>query len=196
MRSIAHLGYYLLFLPFSVGLGQDVLIVYFSAGGHTAAMAQAVAKGVRSVSGAEANVLSVDQAKASDALAADAIILGSPVYNANVAPSIQNFINSWPFKEQKFQDKVGAAFVTGGGISAGEELVQLNILHSMMIFNMIIVGGPSWQQAFGASAITGEEPFNRASGEGLIHPDFLVKGEALGRRVAVLSSRLSRARSR
>jgi multimeric flavodoxin WrbA len=157
-------------------------------------MADAVARGVRSASGATAKVLSVDQAKASDALSADAIILGSPVYNANVAPPIQDFINSWPFEEQKFRNKVGAAFVTGGGISAGEELVQLNILHSMLIFNMIIVGGPNWQQAFGASAITGETPFNQEDAEEIVHPDFLAKGAALGRRVADLSRRLNAAR--
>lgn len=196
MRIIAKFGICLLFLPLSIGLGQDVLIVYFSAQGHTAAMAEAVARGVRSVSGATAKVLSVDQAQASDALSADAIILGSPVYNANVAPPIQDFMNGWPFEERKFQDKVGAAFVTGGGISAGEELVQLNILHSMLIFNMIIVGGPNWRQAFGASAITGEKPFNHEAGEDVVHPDFLAKGEALGRRVADLSHRLNLALQR
>ncbi|MFC1583595.1 flavodoxin family protein [Candidatus Neomarinimicrobiota bacterium] len=194
MRSMVYFRCWILFLPFSIGLSQEVLVVYFSTHGHTAAMADAVAQGVRSVSGVTAKVLSVDQAKVNDALSADAIILGSPVYNANVAPPIQDFINSWPFEGQKFQDKIGAAFVTGGGISAGEELVQLNILHSMLIFRMIIVGGPNWEQAFGASAITGETPFNHEAGEEIVHPDFLAKGEALGRRVAVLSNRLNPAR--
>jgi NAD(P)H dehydrogenase (quinone) len=191
MKSIVGFICCLIFLPLSTGQSQDVLIVYFSTHGHTAVMADAVAKGVRSVSGATAKVLSVDQAKVSDALSSDAIILGSPVYNANVAPPIQDFMNSWPFEGQLFKDKLGAAFVTGGGISAGEELVQLNILHSMLIFNMVIVGGPNWQQAFGASAITGEAPFKQRAGKEIVHPDFLAKGEALGRRVADLSHRLN-----
>lgn len=171
---------------------QNVLIVYYSARGHTAALAEAVATGARSVPGASVELLPVDKASAEHVLAADAIILGSPVYNANVAPPLQQFINSWPFDGQPLKDKLGAAFVTAGGISAGEELTQLNLLHTMLIFNMVVVGGPSWQQAFGASGITGEEPFD-AEKERLVQPQFLAKGEALGRRVAELAGRLKRA---
>ncbi|MFB0516283.1 MAG: flavodoxin family protein [Candidatus Neomarinimicrobiota bacterium] len=170
--------------------GQNVLIVYYSVQGHTAAMAEAVAEGARSVSGAAVKLLPVDKATYSDVLAAEAIILGSPVHNANVAPPIQQFINSWPIAGQPLKDKIGAAFVTGGGISAGEELTQLNLLHTMLIFNMIVVGGPTWQQAFGASGITGEAPFNDEQVEGLVQPQFLAKGEALGKRVAELAGRL------
>ena len=53
------------------------------------------------------------------------------------------------------RDKVGAAFVTAGGISAGEEAVQLAILRAMLVYNMIVVGGADWTAAFGASAVTG-----------------------------------------
>jgi NAD(P)H dehydrogenase (quinone) len=196
MTGFTRFGYWLLLLPLSIGLSQDVLIVYHSTEGHTAAMAEAVARGVRAVDGATAMVLSVDHAKADDALFADAIILGSPVYNANVAPSIQEFINSWPFDGQRFQNKVGAAFATGGGMSAGEELVQLNILHSMLIFNMVVVGGPNWRQAFGASAITDEKGLIPESGAEVVHADFLARGEALGRRVAELSYRLNPGKTR
>lgn len=179
--------------------GQEVLIVYYSARGHTAAMAEAVAGGARSVPGVSVKLRPVDQATNEDVLAADAIILGSPVYNANVVPPIQRFINNWPFvqpdssgKGGPLRDKLGAAFVTAGGISAGEELTQLNILHSMLIFNMIVVGGPSWNQAFGASGITGEEPFSNKGGAGRVPPQFLAKGAALGKRVAELAKQLQR----
>ena len=173
--------------------GQNILIVYYSAQGHTAALAEAVAGGARSVPGVSVKLLPVDQAANEDVLAADAIILGSPVYNANVAPPIQRFINGWPFEGQPLKDKLGAAFVTAGGLSAGEELAQLNILHSMLIFNMIVVGGPTWQQAFGASGITGEEPFADKGREGAVHPSFLAKGKALGKRVAELASKMQQA---
>ncbi len=113
------------------------------------------------------------------------------MYNANVAPPIQRFINNWPFvrtdssgKGGPLRDKLGAAFVTAGRISAGEELAQLNILNAMLIFNMIVVGGPSWHQAFGASGITGEEPFIDKERKGEVHHRFLAKGAALGKRVA------------
>ncbi|MBI2487839.1 MAG: flavodoxin domain-containing protein [Deltaproteobacteria bacterium] len=70
-----------------------VLIVYYSVQGHTRAMAEAVANGARSVKGVNVKLLSVKEAQISDVLSAVAIIIGSPVYNANVAPPMQEFIN-------------------------------------------------------------------------------------------------------
>jgi NAD(P)H dehydrogenase (quinone) len=166
-----------------------VLIVYYSVQGHTKVMAEAVAKGARSVSGVNIKLLPVAEATMKEVLAADAIILGTPVYNANIAPPIQQFINSWPFEGAPLRDKIGAAFVTAGGFSAGEELVQMNILHSMLIFGMILVGGPDWQQPFGASGIVAETPFHTERQFGKVDTRFLAKGEALGKRVAELARR-------
>jgi NAD(P)H dehydrogenase (quinone) len=168
----------------------SVLIVYYSAQGHTQAMAEAVAKGARSVIGVNVNLLSVEKAATADVLQADALIVGSPVYNANVAPPIQQFINDWPFEGAPLRDKIGAAFVTAGGISAGEELAQMNLLHSMLVFGMIVVGGPDWQQPFGASGIVAEKPFETEQRVGKVEEQFLRKGEALGKRAAQLAKRL------
>ena len=150
-------------------------------------MADAVYRGVKSVGGIDARLRFVAEADSSDVRSADAIILGSPVYNAAVAPQIQEFINAWPF-DGSMRNKIGAAFTTGGGISAGEELVQVSILHSMLVFGMIIVGGEQWTSAFGASAVTSEDPFKK----GRIDKAFLEKGEALGKRVATLVVKLGR----
>jgi len=166
-----------------------VLIAYFSSTGKTSVMAEAVAEGARAVGGVTVVLRTVQQATLDDVLTADAIIIGSPVYNANVAPEVQDFINRWPFQGAPLADKIGAAFCTGGGISAGEELVQLSILHSMLIFGMIVVGGPDWTQAFGASAVTQEAPFDEnAAGE--VAPAFKKKAFALGKRVAELTKRM------
>ncbi len=153
-------------------------------------MAEAVANGARSVKGVEVKLQTIAETTKADLLAADAIIVGSPVYNANVAPEVVSFMSRWPFEGAPFTEKIGAAFVTGGGISAGEELVQLNILHSMMIFGMIVVGGADWTSPFGASAITVEAPFDSVAGGKLVAQKFLQKGEGLGKRVAELSLRL------
>ncbi|MDZ7267240.1 MAG: flavodoxin family protein [candidate division KSB1 bacterium] len=179
--------------------GQDsvtVLIVYHSEHGHTAALAEAVARGARHVRGAVVELLPVAQASPSRVLAADAVILGCPVHNANVTPALQAFINRWPFAGAPLRDKIGAAFVTAGGISAGEELVQMNILHAMLIFGMIVVGGPDWRSAFGASAVVAEEPFSATRDSTLVAAPFLVKGEALGRRVAEVALRWRRGGTR
>ena len=183
-----------LWLAPDVSSSQDhprVLIVYYSGAGHTRTMAGAVADGARSVDAVLVVVRSVEEATTEDVLQADAIIVGSPVYNANVAPEVQSFINGWPFEGTPMTDKIGAAFCTAGGISAGEELVQLGILHSMLIFGMIVVGGPEWSQAFGASAVTQEHPFGETEWTGG-NSAFLKKGFALGRRVAELTKRMQR----
>src|SRR6056297_3012211 len=171
-------------------MAQKVLIVFHSETGNTEQMAQSVAEGARTVEGVEVILKSVYEVMADQLVESDAIIVGSPVYNANVSPEISAFIASWPFEGQPLKDKVGAAFVTAGGISAGEEIVQMNILQSMLVFGMIVVGGPDWTQPFGASAITGEPPFDVNEPEE-ISEQFKQKGFLLGERVAKITLKIS-----
>jgi len=171
-------------------MAQKVLIVFHSETGNTEQMAQSVAEGARTVEGVEVILKSVDDVTSDQLVESDAIIVGSPVYNANVSPEISAFIASWPFEGQPLKDKVGAAFVTAGGISAGEEIVQMNILQSMLVFGMIVVGGPDWTQPFGASAITGEPPFDVNEPEETSE-QFKQKGFLLGERVAKITLKIS-----
>lgn len=175
---------------FSVYSQTQVLVTYYSVDGHTKTLAESVSRGVISIEGVNVKLCPVHEVEHTDLLEAQAIIVGSPVYNANIAPAVSEFIMSWPFEGEPLKNKIGAAFVTGGGISAGEELAQLNILHSMMIFGMIIVGGSPWEQAFGASAITGELPFY--SVDGGLDEIFLNKGYQLGKRVAEITGRFNK----
>jgi NAD(P)H dehydrogenase (quinone) len=146
-----------------------------------------------SVKKVNVKLLTVTEATTEDLLKSDAVIVGSPVHSANIAPEVMSFMNRWPFGGSPMRDKIGAAFVSGGGISAGEELAQLNILHSMMVFGMIVVGGEDWTSAFGASAITDEKPFDQMTKGKDVAEEFLKKGEALGRRVAELTVRWKQA---
>jgi NAD(P)H dehydrogenase (quinone) len=185
MRRFILLSFLFLSLPF-LGHGQGqptVLIAYFSQSGNTKTLAHAVEEGAKSVAGVRVVLLPIDQVSNKEVLEADAIVVGSPVYNANVAPEVQKFINSWPFEGRPLKNKLGAAFVTGGGISIGEELVQLNLLHSMLIQGMLVMGGEETEAAFGASAITGEVPFQT----GKVEEQFLVKARGLGKRVAEMA---------
>jgi len=158
-----------------------VLIVYYSESGHTRELAGAVAIGAGSVKGVEVILRSVSEVDSSEVRSAAAVIVGTPVFNAAVSPQVQAFVNSWPF-DGTMKNKIGAAFTTGGGISAGEELVQVGILHSMLVFGMVVVGGEDWTSAFGASGVTNEGPFHK----GPIDKVFREKGQALGKRVAEL----------
>jgi NAD(P)H dehydrogenase (quinone) len=165
---------------------KNVLITYYSKTAHTQALAEEVAKGALTVPGVMVVLKNIAQTTTKDLLDADAIIIGSPVYNANIAPEVVQFISAWPFEGNPLKDKIGAAFVTAGGISAGEELAQVNLLHSMLIFGMIVVGGDHWTSAFGASAITNEGIFKTGQLDNL----FLQKGFNLGKRVATIAKKM------
>ena len=193
MRSLRAVSFALLLAlaPTSAMAETTVLVAYHSVKGHTRAMAEAVADGAREVEGVKVALRDVGAATQEEVLAANAIIVGSPVVNANVAPEVQRFINGWPFRGAPMRDKIGAAFATGGAFSAGEETVQLSILRSMLVFGMVVAGGPSWRSAFGASAITEEDPFEEHSPDGRVAEPFAERGRALGRRVAELTQRFT-----
>ncbi len=174
-------------LLFSINTqAQNILITYYSKTAHTQSLAEEVAKGAQSILGVQVKLKRIDQTTTKDLLDADAIIVGSPVYNANLAPELVQFMSTWPFEGNPLKDKIGAAFVTAGGMSAGEELAQVNILQSMLVFGMIIVGGDDWTSAFGASAITNEGVFKTAQ----LDKIFLQKGFSLGKRVATISKKM------
>ena len=179
----------LLFIS-QLGYGQiktkNVLITFYSKTAHTQSLAEEVAKGASSIPGVQVVLKRIDQTTTKDLLNADAIILGSPVYNANLAPEVVQFMSTWPFEGNPLKDKIGAAFVTAGGISAGEELAQVNILQSMLVFGMVVVGGDDWTSAFGASAITNEGVFKTENLDKL----FLQKGFSLGKRVAKIAKKM------
>lgn len=156
-----------------------ILITYHSESGKTKAMAEAIAKGVEQINGIAYILKPIQEVTQEEILHAAAIILGSPVYNANMTPQVQDFINSWPFEGRPLKDKIGAVFVTGGGFSIGEEAVMFSMIRAMMIHGMVIVGGDQLEAAFGASAITGEGDFAGKEVQEL----FLKKAEGLGQRV-------------
>ncbi len=172
---------------------QKVLVTYFSQTGHTKTMAEAVARGARSVAGTDVRVLPIDKTAQSDLTWADAIIVGTPVQNANVAAPVLQAIASWPFTG--LRDKVGAAFVTGGWISGGQELTQAHLLVTLLEFGLVIVGGED-SMPFGAAAITSDPLLSSPKGEGAVDPKFLARGEALGRRVAERTAWLLEGRSK
>ena len=174
-------------LLFSINTqAQNILITYYSKTAHTQSLAEEVSKGASSIPGVQVVLKRIDQTTTKDLLNADAIILGSPVYNANLAPEVVQFMSTWPFEGNPLKDKIGAAFVTAGGISAGEELAQVNILQSMLVFGMVVVGGDDWTSAFGASAITNEGVFKTENLDKL----FLQKGFSLGKRVAKIAKKM------
>lgn len=137
----------------------NVLVAYYSVTGNTEKMAQGVAEGAKTVADANVVVKKIADVAAEDLLSADAVIVGSPVYFANMAGDVKSFFDNWAlkfgvFRDFKMRNKVGGAFATGASISNGKELMMLAILEAMLVNQMIIVSGGG---AFGASATTGPD---------------------------------------
>lgn len=158
----------------------DVLIAYHSVSGNTEKMAQGVADGAKEVSGASVVLKKVSDVTAEDLLAANALIVGSPVYYTNMSGEVKTFFDNWllkykfAFAEAKMRNKVGAAFVTGASISNGKDTTMAAILSVMLINQMIVLSGGG---AFGASATTGPDSPG-------IDEKELATARALGKRVA------------
>lgn len=189
-----------LMLPMSARLGAGqaktapdavkVLIVYHSEQGHTAALAKAVEEGAKKVPGAGVLIKNAAAVKCDELLAADAVVVGSPVYWGNMSGVVKTFFDRWSTDCHvlpptfAMKDRVGAAFVTGGEVSSGKEVTLLTILAAMLGNRMIVV---SEGQALGATATTGEGKSPLAANE-------LDEGRRLGERVARVAQALKRGR--
>jgi hypothetical protein len=111
--------------------------------------------------------------------------VGSPVYFGNMSGEVKTFFDNWLlkfdlYKDFKMQNKVGAAFASGGSISNGKEITMMVILEAMLINKMIPVSaGGSF--GFGASATTGPDSPG-------IDEKELVAARELGKRVAEVAA--------
>jgi NAD(P)H dehydrogenase (quinone) len=107
-----------------------VAVVYHSGYGHTERQARAVEAGVARVPGAEALLLTVDEAPSRwDALAAaDAIIFGAPTYVAGASAQFKAFQEASSHavmaRGYLWQDKLAAGF-TNSGSRSGDKLATL-----------------------------------------------------------------------
>lgn len=169
-------------------LKVKILIAYHSRGGHTAEMAKAVAEGAKKVPQAEIAIKPVGEVKCTELLAADALVVGSPVYWSNMSGEVKTFFDRFSTEcgvlppAFQMRDKIGAAFVTGGEVSSGKEIALMTIVAAMLGNRMIVV---SEGQALGAAATTGE-------GKSPVTEKELDEARRLGERVAQITLRLKK----
>ncbi|MDR3633062.1 MAG: flavodoxin family protein [Isosphaeraceae bacterium] len=107
-----------------------IAIVYHSGYGHTARQAEAVKSGVEQVEGAEALLLTVEDAQTrwDDLAAAEAIIFGAPTYMASASAPFKAFLEATSSavmaKGFAWMDKIAAGF-TNSGARSGDKLATL-----------------------------------------------------------------------
>ena len=98
---------------------MQVLVLYFSKGGNTKKLAEAIGKGVEEVDGVSAVLKNTDEVSDKDFLASDGIIAGSPVYFGVMAAELKKVFDQFVGVRKKMEGKVGAAFTTSGDPTGG-----------------------------------------------------------------------------
>ena len=159
---------------------MNVLVLYFSKGGNTHRLAEAIADGARSVDGTTVVLKSTDEVSKEDFLAADGLIAGSPVYFGSMAAPLKAVFDEFVGIRRKMENKVGAAFATAGDPTGGKETTMLAIIQAFLIYGMVIVGDPLSATGHYGTACVGA-PDAKA----------IDNGAKLGRRVAETARRMS-----
>lgn len=157
---------------------MKVLILYFSKGGNTAKLAKEIARGVEA-GAAEAVLRTTDEVTRDDFLEAAGVIAGSPVYFGVMAAELKRIFDEFVSTRRKMENKVGAAFATGGHHTGGKETTMMSIIQCMLIYGMIIAGDPMDASGHYGVGCVGA-PDDTAAGDGY----------KLGKRVAELCARL------
>jgi NAD(P)H dehydrogenase (quinone) len=145
-----------------------ILILYYSRNGATAEMANHIARGVESVSGAEALLRTVPDvstvcertadsipargaiyATIDDLKSCDGLALGSPTHFGNMAAPLKYFIDSTTeiWFSGALSGKPAGVFTSTGSMHSGQESTLLSMMLPLLHHGMLILGLPSTEHA-------------------------------------------------
>jgi NAD(P)H dehydrogenase (quinone) len=169
---------------------MKILILFYSAYGHIYKMAQAVAEGVREVSGVEPVLMRVpetlpaevrvstgiDQASKAfahipvatidDLASADAVIFGTPTRFGNMVSQMRAFLDGTGALWQKGSliGKIGSVFTSSATQHGGQESTILSFHITLLHHGMVIVGLPySFAGQMKIDEITGGSPYGAST---------------------------------
>ena len=118
-----------------------VLVLYHSASGNTAKMANLVAEGAARIPDSEIRVRDIGTATPDDIIWCDGIALGSPTNMGILSWEMKRFwdvtmASHW----MKVDGKIGCAFSSAGGFGGGQELACQSLMTVMMNFGFLVFG--------------------------------------------------------
>ncbi len=197
-------------------MSHEILILYYSRSGHTAAMARQVAHGVNQVKGCEALLRTVPPvspdtaatvaeipdcgppyAEPDDLLRARGLILGSPTRFGNMAAPLKHFLEqtSSLWLSGALVGKPAAVFTSTASLHGGQESTLLSMMLPLLHHGMVIAGLPYTEAALNTTT-GGGTPYGASHWAGVDGDRSLDENEAslcqaLGRRVALLALRLA-----
>lgn len=193
----------------------EILVLYYSRHGATAAMAEHIAQGIEEVSGAAACVRTVPPvspvseatappvpdagppyADLADLERCDGLVLGSPTRFGNMAAPLRYFLDQTSplWLKGALSGKPGAVFTSTGTQHGGQEATLLSMMLPLMHHGMLMVGLPFTEPEL-RNTTTGGTPYgaSHVAGEDADTPiseDERRLCVALGRRVAVTARQL------
>ncbi len=158
---------------------MQVLVLYFSKGGNTRRLAEAIAEGAKSVSEITVKLRTTENVTKDDFIESDGVIAGAPVYFGSMAAELKKVFDDFVSARKQMEGKVGAAFTTSGDPTGGKETTLMSIIQCLMIYGMIIAGDPmSATGHYGTACV------------GVPDTDTIENGKKLGQRVAELVMKL------
>ena len=188
----------------------EVLILYYSRDGNTAAMARHIGRGVEQIDGASARIRTVPELEDSgnvkagppvveeqDLTDCDALVLGSPTRFGNMAAPLKHFVDQTAsaWFSGALAGKPGAVFTSTGSMHGGQESTLLSMMLPLLHHGMIIVGLPYSNPEL-MHTVSGGTPYGPSHLAGAKADQPLTREEsrlcqALGKRVAELARKLS-----
>ena len=142
---------------------SEILILYYSRYGATAAMAQHIARGVETVAGFSARIRTVPEissrceavedsipdsgppyAQADDLLDCVGLALGSPTRFGNMAGALKYFIDSTSplWLQGALVGKPASVFTSTSSLHGGQETTLLSMMLPLLHHGMLLVGIP------------------------------------------------------
>src|SRR5271165_3085922 len=197
---------------------NEILVLYYSRQGSTAALARQVCRGVEAVSGMQARLRTVapvattterldpsipdegpPYASHEDLVQCSGLVLGSPTRFGNMAAPVKFFLDgtSALWLSGALAGKPAGVFTSTQTLHGGQESTLLSMMIPLLHHGMYLVGLP-YSEAGLTDTRSGGTPYGASHVAELSTPGELSEHEsalarALGKRVAALADRLQRA---
>jgi NAD(P)H dehydrogenase (quinone) len=194
---------------------SEILILYYSRQGSTAALARQICRGVEGVAGMRARLRTVPPVATTierfdpavpddgppyaihdDLVECRGLILGSPTRFGNMAAPLKFFLDgtSALWLSGALVDKPAAVFTSTQTIHGGQESTLLSMMIPLLHHGMVLVGLPFTEPGL-SDTRSGGTPYGAShaagvSGHGALSESERDLARALGARVATLASKL------
>lgn len=200
-------------------MSVEVLVLYYSRSGHTAAMARQVCRGVESVRGAVSRLRTVPRvstvieaveddlpaegppyATVEDVIECAALVMGSPTRFGNMAAPLKYFLDGTgtQWANGALAGKPAAVFTSTSTMHGGQESTLLSMMLPLMHHGMLMIGIPYTEKGL-HDTDAGGTPYGASHVSGDDGARELTDTEktlcqALGKRIAEVTLQLERGR--